>query len=81
LENAEAPASFGLGDIGGYQVSLKARKGTLIYQRKLVFGGKGRLAFALEAYPTLKKVFDAIHEQDQHAVTLRQRAAGAGAGK
>ena len=80
LENAEAPASFGLGDIGGYKVSLKAGNGMLIYQRKLVFGGKGRLAFALEAYPTLKKVFDAIHEQDQHAVTLRQRAAGAGAG-
>jgi hypothetical protein len=81
LENAEAPASFGLGEIGGYQVSVRAGKGLLIYQRKLVFGDKGRLAFALGAYPTLKKVFDAIHEEDQHTITLRQQAAGTGAGQ
>ncbi|HEY1206046.1 MAG: DUF3857 and transglutaminase domain-containing protein [Bryobacteraceae bacterium] len=78
LENASAPASFGLGDIGGYEVSLKAGNGQLFYQRKLVFGRGGRLAFPPQVYPTLKKVFDAIQEQDQRTLALRQQAPGAG---
>ena len=81
LENAEAPASFGLGAVGEYRVSAKAGAGQLIYQRKLVFGRGGALVFPLTVYPALKKAFDAMYEQDQHSVTLRQQAAGAQAGR
>jgi hypothetical protein len=81
LENAEAPASFGLGEVGEYRVSAKAGGGRLVYQRKLIFGRGGALVFPLTTYPALKKVFDAIHDQDQHTITLRQQAAGAGAGQ
>ncbi len=80
LENAESPASFGLGDVGDYRVSAKAGKGLLVYERKLVFGRGGRLIFPLENYPMLKQAFDAIHDEDQHTITLRQQAAGAAPG-
>ena len=81
LENAEAPASFGLGAIGEYRVSAKAGSGVLLYHRKLIFGRGGALVFPAANYPALKKAFDAIHEEDEHTITLRQEAGGAQAGK
>ena len=81
LESAEAPASFGLGEVGEYRVSAKAGTGRLVYQRKLIFGRGGSVVFPLTAYPALKKAFDAIYEQDQHTLTLRQQAAGAKVGQ
>ena len=81
LESAEAPASFGLGAVGEYRVSAKAGTGRLVYQRKLIFGRGGSVVFPLTAYPALKKAFDAIYEQDQHTLTLRQQAAGAKVGQ
>ncbi len=80
LENAEAPASFKFGDLGGYEASVRAGGGQLIYQRKLVFGRGGLLVFPVASYSKVKRAFDAMHEQDQHTITLRQQAAGAGAG-
>ncbi|HXN49360.1 MAG TPA: DUF3857 domain-containing protein [Bryobacteraceae bacterium] len=79
LENAESPASFGLGPVGEYRVSVKAGRGQLMYHRKFVFGRGGTLVFPAASYTALKKAFDAIQEQDQHTITLRQQAAGAGA--
>ncbi len=81
LENAESPASFGLGGVGEYRVSAKAGGGQLVYERKLVFGRGGALAFPLSSYPALKKAFDAIHEEDQRSITLRQMTTASGAGK
>jgi len=81
LENAESPASFGLGSVGEYRVSAKAGGGQLRYHRKLIFGRGGALVFPAANYPVLKKAFDAIQEQDQHTITLRQEAAGAPAGQ
>jgi len=43
LENAESPASFGLGSVGEYRVSAKAGGGQLRYHRKLIFGRGGAL--------------------------------------
>ncbi len=81
LENAESPASLGFGALGEYRVSAKADGGELLYHRKLIFGRGGTLVFPATSYPALKKVFDAIQEQDQHAITLRQQAAGAQTGQ
>ena len=81
LENAEAPASFGFGPVGEYRVSAKAGAGRLVYQRKLIFGRGGALMFPLTAYPALKKAFDAVHEQDQHTITLRLQPAAAQVGQ
>jgi hypothetical protein len=81
LENADAPASFKFGELGGYEASAKAGDRQLEYHRKLVFGRGGRLVFPPGSYPKLKHAFDAIHQEDQHAITLRQETAGAQAGQ
>ncbi len=81
LENAEAPASFKFGELGGYEASAKTGNRQLEYHRTLVFGRGGRLVFPFASYPKLKHAFDEIHQQDQHTITLRQEAAGAGAGQ
>jgi hypothetical protein len=62
-------------------VSIQAGKDLLIYDRALTFGRGGRLMFPVSVYSQLKGAFDAIHERDQHTLTLRQMAAGAGAGQ
>lgn len=74
LDNAEAPASFKLGELGDYSVKLGVTKDqrTLQYRRQFTFDG---MLFPAENYAQLKKVFDTVHEQDGHTITLKQDAA------
>jgi hypothetical protein len=76
LDNAEAPSPMNFGDVGGYDVALQVTTDQkyLVYKRKLKFSG---MIFPKATYPDLKKVFDAIHQQDNHAVTLKQGTAAA----
>jgi hypothetical protein len=71
LDNPEAPSSFPMGGAGDYKVNLALTKDakTLIYERKFKFEG---LLFGQENYGQLKNAFDLIHQQDNHAVTLKQ---------
>lgn len=73
LDNAEAPVSFPIGQIADYKVRLAITKDakTLIYERKFKFEG---LLFPKNTYGDLKRAFDMIHQQDNHAVTLKQGA-------
>jgi hypothetical protein len=76
LDNAEAPSPMNFGEVGGYDVTLQISTDQkfLVYQRKLKFSG---MIFPKATYPSLKKAFDAIHQQDNHAVTLKQGTAAA----
>ena len=73
LDNAEAPAPFSLGQTGKYEVTLGVTKDkrTMVYTRRFEFNG---MLFPVSSYPQLKKVFDILHEQDNHTVTLKQSA-------
>jgi hypothetical protein len=77
LDNAEQPQSFKIDKVGAYEVSIgiTADKRTLQYQRKFFFGGEGRIIFQPSTYPTLKRIFDAIYEADNHTIALKQGAA------
>ncbi|HUQ32655.1 MAG TPA: DUF3857 domain-containing protein [Pyrinomonadaceae bacterium] len=81
LDNADAPASFGSGDISRYDVKILATEDhkTLIYKRSFFFGGGGtgidRLLYPVTSYPALKNYFDMVHKQDSHTITLKQAAA------
>ena len=44
--------------------------------RELVFGNKGNILFPAESYTAVKKVFDLIHQADEHVLTLKQGAPG-----
>lgn len=73
LDQPTAPGSFKIGETAEYKTSLALGAGgqELIYTREFFFGMKDQIYFPAEAYPTLKKVFDHIHEQDGHTMTLK----------
>jgi hypothetical protein len=77
LDNADQPASFNIEKIGAYNVKIGITPDgqTLEYKRKFFFGGQDRVLFPPATYPTLKQVFDAIYEEDNHTITLKQGAA------
>jgi Domain of Unknown Function with PDB structure (DUF3857) len=76
LDNAEAPNPLDFGQVGKYEVNLGITqdKKQLDYKRTLRFSG---LIFKKDVYPQLKRAFDALHQQDNHAVTLKQAPAAA----
>lgn len=76
LEDAEAPQSTKISDVGEYTVQLrKANDESFIqYDRKLEFGKSGGVIFPAESYKQLKAVFDFMHQQDHHTLTLREGA-------
>lgn len=78
LDHAELPAPIPLQEVGSYK--LRARFDTvqrkLLCTRDLVFGNKGSILFPPESYSSVKKVFDLIHQADQHVLTLKQGAPG-----
>lgn len=77
LDNADAPAPFGSGDISAYKPSLFTRNNdsTLVYKRSFFFGGGGSLHYPVASYPNVKNYFDAVHKQDGHSIALKQTAA------
>ncbi len=76
LDNADAPAPFSGGEISEYKptLSVTTDKRTLVYKREFFFGGGGNILFPVGAYPQLKRYFDGVHKQDNHAISLKQAA-------
>ena len=77
LDNAEAPAPFGSGEITQYKPSLAVTSDgkTLVYKRSFFFGGGNSVLYPAESYQQLKAYFDTLHQQDNHSVALKQAAA------
>lgn len=76
LDNADAPASFGSGEISQYKPALSvASDGSmLVYKRSFFFGGGGNVLYPVESYLMVKQYFDTVHKQDGHTVALKQSA-------
>ena len=80
LESPDAPApvkdaqNIGLDDI---KISVTKDGRTLIYKRNFYFGNGGFLHFPQSSYPALKQLFEAYHQANIHALTLKQDVAGA----
>ena len=73
LDNADAPAPLDFGATGAYKVKILTRGGReLISEREFTFGREGRLLFAAETYPQLKKIFEEIQKRDDHTISLKQ---------
>lgn len=74
LDNADKPAPFAAAEISRYDVSIgvtpDGRK--LIYSREFFFGGGGKILFPANGYASLKRLFDILHQNDEHAITLKQ---------
>ena len=76
LDNADAPAPFGSGQISDYKVNLSvSTDGTwLFYKRHFFFGGANTIFFPRESYVPIKNYFDTLHKQDNHSIALKQAA-------
>lgn len=79
LDNAESPSPVSAGGITKYQPRLFVTKDgrALIYERKFHFGtaaGGSSLLFPTSAYAQLKTLFDELHKQDGHTISLKQAA-------
>ena len=82
LDNADSPAGINAGETSNYAIKLAVTKDgrTLIYNRKFFFGNtKGGLLFPVASYGQLKTLFDEMHKQDNHTITLKQAATTAAA--
>ncbi|HEV7798374.1 MAG TPA: DUF3857 domain-containing protein [Pyrinomonadaceae bacterium] len=79
LDNADAPSPFSAGPISDYKPSIAVTMDghTLVYKRTFFFGGGNTIVFPVETYAKLKSYFDALHQSDNHTVTLKQSAATA----
>ena len=77
LETDEPPKSSDLGDIGRYEGRMGLLgNNKLVYVRNMRFGDDGAILFPAAAYPQIKQLFDFVHEQDNHVVTLTQKTSG-----
>jgi len=76
LDNADAPAPFNADKHAGYDVKIGVFDGgrAIQYRRTFFFGGGNALLFAPNAYPTLKQIFDELHERDNHTIAVKQAA-------
>ncbi len=53
------------------QLALSRNSPTLIYTRRMKISAR---SFAVSVYDRVKAIFDAIHQEDQHVVSLRRKA-------
>jgi Domain of Unknown Function with PDB structure (DUF3857)/Transglutaminase-like superfamily len=80
LDNPDSPAPFGSGDLSVYDVKVYSTKDqrTLVYKRNFFFGAGGdgidRLFYDANSYSQIKTYFDALHQRDNHTITLKQAA-------
>lgn len=76
LDHADAPGAITIGNTCDYKVQIlfDKAKGQIQYHRHLLFGDKDVLYFNVKVYPTLKKVFDTMHDSDNHMLTFKNEA-------
>lgn len=77
LDNAERPSPFGAQQVTQYKISMGITQDqkTLVVRREFFFGGGGNIVFPAASYNQLKTLFDLLHKNDEHTITLKQAAA------
>jgi len=76
FDHPDVAAPIKAGDTVEWKAAARIADGnTLVYQRTFHFGNDGRIALGKEAYPDLKKIFDTIHDNDEHTIALKQATA------
>lgn len=78
LDNADKPQPFAAGNISQYKLALGVTTDgrTLVVKREFFFGGGGNILFPSGSYSQVKGLFDKLHANDEHTISLKQAAAG-----
>ena len=78
LDNADAPAPIPpdtAQHLIGQSLKIAVADGhTLLVHRKFFFGWPQPLVFAAKSYDPLKQLFELVHQNDNHTITLKQAA-------
>lgn len=79
LDNADAPAPFNAGPISEYKGTISVTRDgrQMVYKRNFFFGGGDAIVFPVDSYERLKRYFDAVHQSDNHTITLKQATTAA----
>ena len=76
FDHADIPPPVEAGKTVGWKVRAQVEGGKkLIYERTFQFGEDGNIVFPVKSYPAVKKVFDTMHEGDEHTFALKQKVA------
>jgi hypothetical protein len=79
LDHADAPGSINFAPAGNYKVTMSISKDNILhFKRDFVFGENGMVLVQAQKYGTLKKIFDIVHDGDQHMLTLKAKASPGG---
>ena len=73
LDHPDAPAGINIPSTCTYGVKIffEKTKNQILYRRQLAFGDKDLIVFEAKTYPSLKKVFDTMHDGDNRMLTLK----------
>lgn len=76
LDNADAPSPIEANGItwNKPRLAVSTDGKFMVYKREFMFGAKGSILFPVATYGNLKQLFDAYHQQDNHTITLKQKA-------
>lgn len=81
LDGASSPSNLANPetDVVGvrYKLAYNGKQRALIYKRDFAVGGNSCISLPVDAYPALKKFFDALHQQDEHKIVLKPKAPAA----
>ena len=82
LDSPDAPADITpelTQKVSAQRIKISVTKDghTLILKRKFFFGGNDGILFPATSYAPLKSLFEMIHKNDNHTITLKQNAAQA----
>jgi hypothetical protein len=82
LDSPDAPSDITpelTQNISGQSIRISVTKDgrTLVLNRKFFFGGNDGILFPATSYAGLKSLFELIHKNDNHTITLKQNAAQA----
>ena len=79
LDSADAPAPLNMATLLTCETRITletvGQTRTIILRRRFLFGEGGWVLFPVSMYPSLKELFDALHQHDDHKITLKQEAA------
>src|SRR5262249_12054087 len=74
LDNPDKPAPLKAADIASYDVNMRVvnKNEKFIYNRTWVYNA---LLFPPQSYNGIKQLFEAVYQNDNHTITLKQQAA------
>ncbi|MGA8030267.1 MAG: DUF3857 domain-containing protein [Bryobacteraceae bacterium] len=75
VDHGDSPQGLKFPPVGNYAISIGVSKANkIVYHRSFTFGGDSVPMFDAKFYPSVKQIFDKVHDGDNHMLTLKAEA-------